>query len=463
MSHALKSHHVVNQNSEELDFSGGRSLDAVWTNKSLELVQKLILLFFAKKCDFKGNFKDVIFVSIDSLAKQIGASKQTTITHLTILKTQGYLSVMKESHKKRLYSLTDKIFDEYRTNCMAKGLSTPEANLKRFFGGRSLNAIWDLNLKSSAKAFLLWLGSKCNFTKSFLSSNSYSLEFISRELNLKKDALISMVKSLELKGLIFVRKAYKKVHQYSLTFKVFIRKDKDFSYESKIPTQGSNESHFPIDESKFQTLNESKKQTHSPKEILLTPSPFGTPERKEKSDRNSNEAFEITRFLMRTGFQERFIGYIDSKKDSKILLSEFGIEVLRRLETLSNQSQKRGFTFKQIEFYCKKIRSGMDPFEKSKQVLEKTLELENETLVYLKPAYDSQIKISEEHLIERSRESIQSMFVKSHEDFKIHLNQFLMMLKPVQLSFFKKESETMNEHKFKVYFENLVRRQYQLQ
>jgi len=459
---------------KEDPFSGGRSLEAVWKNTKIELVQKLILQFFANRCDFKKDFKDTIdHISIKDISKAIGTSNPTTISHLSRLRENGYLLVIQTSHKKRLYCLTGKIFEEYEDLLIKEGRSHSEAKEVLLKGGRSLNAIWGLDLQSSQKALLLWIGSKCDYSKKQFQLSvdfPYSEKAISKRLSLHEDTLTSLVKNLEKKGLLHVTRSYKTTNKYVLAKSIFINKNnrlKTKREENELKNTGKeNELNFSPDELKKTGSDELKNPGLFPKDISHTISPLrARAEKMESSSTDFNQTREIfkealltTRSIMR---KESFVYGPDIEITAKRLLNDFGIEIIRKMEELFNQERKCGlFTLGQIEFYCRKISEGKNPFEKKlKAPVEDLFEplilslVENQEL-------SKDVEPSNEEKKYIFQQAMKSIFVGYDDAFLSNVNKFINEIKPVQLSFFQREYEKMSPKKFEEYFGKIIKKQY---
>jgi len=214
---------------ECFDYSGGRFLEAIWSNSNIDLIQKMILQFFAHEHNYGGNTK-IIDTPIETIFTSVGISKQNAITNLKILEDLGYLS-NKIHLRKRFYRITEKLFSEYEIFLISKGLKKSKASQMLFNYRLSLNTIWKLDLKSSPKALLLWLGSNSacinrnNFTEhEYLS---YSHQEICKELNIGEDFLRKLIKDLESKGFLKFNKKNTNTNEYSLTKKTVLEKNKN--------------------------------------------------------------------------------------------------------------------------------------------------------------------------------------------------------------------------------------------
>ena len=461
---------------EELDYTGGRSLDAVWVNQNLDVIQKLILQFLASKCNFNNKFNDNIKISVKEIQYTIGTSEQTTIKHLKCLRESGYITVTETSHKTRLYCLTDKIFDEYDGYLTSKGYSSKEAESKRFYGGRSLYAIWDLKLKALPKAFLSWLGSKADFRKPFINPYMYAYSYICRELNLKEDAIIGLVKDLENKGLIKVKRTRNRPNIYSLSPSIFNNTSGYSNNDPKSQTPNNDPKLQTLrrpNDPKSQTPNDPKWQTHSPCTISYNNPLYARVRAEDKNEelqRQSNSNFRevlgIVNLIKGTGLTGQFVCYDQTKGEAKILLDTFGLEVLKNLKKQCYLHECYGINFKTINQFCKKIQNGEEIFKTKKSIEKIEPKLEEPSIPMILTLIQNQevsndVEPSNEERKIKFLESMKSIFVGYDNDFLSNVNRFINEIKPVQLSFFQREYERMSSKKFNEFFGKIIKKQYE--
>lgn len=102
-------------------FSGGLALDAVYFSKTISGHQKSLLLYLGACANFKGDFVEWNYHSLEIMSEHIGFSKSTTLRAAKELEEKGYLvrekryNVKDNKRAPSNYRLTDKIFDEYET------------------------------------------------------------------------------------------------------------------------------------------------------------------------------------------------------------------------------------------------------------------------------------------------------------------------------------------------------------
>ena len=171
-----------------------KSFKAIWENQSLAPISKLILLSFAQRCSAQDIFKDKITLSLKTLCEEASSSHQTIVTHLQQLKEDGYLSIDALSHKKRVYSLTEKLFCEYKAVLLSQGLDPVAVSQKQFEGGEIPSLLSNIKgISSSQKILILWLAGKCKNSK-FLIPQTHRQEEMSLQINLSKNSLTRAVR-----------------------------------------------------------------------------------------------------------------------------------------------------------------------------------------------------------------------------------------------------------------------------
>lgn len=99
--------------------NGGRALEAIFQSK-LTSSEKLIMHALGSKMDFRGSFENqYIFMSLTEIAHRTSLTTRTSLTILSKLNDNGYISKKipsKEDQLKNIpnqYCLTSKIFEEY--------------------------------------------------------------------------------------------------------------------------------------------------------------------------------------------------------------------------------------------------------------------------------------------------------------------------------------------------------------
>ncbi len=111
-----------NKSTQFNKYSGGRALNAVWSNNDLSSTEKIILIYFGSQLDFNQDFVGQWrYLPIQETAQATSLSKKTIITTLKNLVLDGFL--YKEVTPKRIqikenlsnyYALTSKIFEAYQ-------------------------------------------------------------------------------------------------------------------------------------------------------------------------------------------------------------------------------------------------------------------------------------------------------------------------------------------------------------
>ena len=405
----------IQQKQELLDFSGGRSLNAVWTNKNIEPISKLILLSIANECNFNGTFLEWVPYSLKLICQRTGFSKPTVITHLKKLQEQDYLAIKSVSHTERHYSLTEKLFLDYERYLVSeRRISEAAAKLKRTEGGRSLNAIWNrTDISPSQKFVNLWLGAMCDFHKGdrgFLEAKQHSHKIMSSQMGLSSDSLSRAFKVLEQKGYIEVRRQFKVANRYRLTERLFQNHANDPKNQSQrkailesFTAHGVGNSTdircglkaagidgltvagidsygltvAGIDGLTVAGIDGLTVADHIPqKNSPNTPHYTRTRDNRKKeieenkisknSYRAETEAHGIFRAM--TGRDRMSYSCRDLEMvKTKYFLGEFGIEVLRTLYKSWETEDGYYCSEDKLKLYCKKVRDGINPFEEARE------------------------------------------------------------------------------------------------
>ena len=347
--------------SKKLDFSGGRSLSAIWTNKDLEPTSKLILLSIANECNFNGAFLEGVSSSFRILCQRTSCSKATVITHIKKLQEQGYLEIKSVSHTERHYFLTEKVFLDYERYLVSeRRISEAAAKSKRTEGGRSLNAIWNRTDISPTQKFVnLWLGAMCDYHKGdrgFLEEKQHNHKVMSSQISLSSNSLTRAIKVLEQKGYVMVKRQFETANRYRLT-----------EYLFQTPTNNVKNPEKIDDYSPQENFDNTSHDTHS------------RDDRKKEKDQNKaswrsrsleNEAHGIFRYVTEAS-KKAFSSISEEKVKANLFLGEFGIEVLRNLSKLCFKEDVHLQSEETMKLYCRKIRDGINPFDEAREQEEK--------------------------------------------------------------------------------------------
>jgi DNA-binding MarR family transcriptional regulator len=112
-------------------YSGGRHLNAVDFNTTLNMNQKHLLLVLGNQLDFRDVVKSKRYISVKSLSEKMSCSQRTVHTITSELKAMGYIEIEHRfednKQKSNYYSITDKVFREYydkigSANCAGGGM-----------------------------------------------------------------------------------------------------------------------------------------------------------------------------------------------------------------------------------------------------------------------------------------------------------------------------------------------------
>ena len=459
---------LVQQKQEHLDVSGGRSLNAIWTNETIEHISKLILLCIANECNFHGTFLEGVSYSVRIICQRTGCSRPTVTSHLKKLQEQGYLDIKTVSPTERRYFLTEKVFLDYENHLVSeRRISEAAADKKRTDGGRSLNAIWNLTDISPSQKFVnLWLGAMCDFHKGdrgFLEEKQHSHKVMSAQIGLSSNSLTRAIKVLEQKGYVEVKRQFETANRYRLTERLFQRSTNDSKSQNqaavilqapaqvvrnfdnprvgaKIDCTGWGQKSIALGEGERtdcrggertdcrggERIGDHIPQKNSPN----TPNYMRARDNRKKEEGQNKtswkpEAIEKEAFgIFRTWTEGlKSFSIIEAEKvKANLLLGEFGIEVLRTLSKLCCKERFQFRSEKTITLYCEKIRDGINPFEEVREqerIAEAAIEKEE---TRAKESYENLDLVRENFRKEVEREVTKKFtekrfFMKNNENF----------------------------------------------
>ena len=366
-------------------FKKAPSFHAIWVSQNLEPVSKLILLSLSYRCNAENIFKNNIPLSIKTLCEESNSSYQTVSTHLKKLKKEGYLSIENASHKKRVYNFTEKLFLDYKTILIAKGVSLAESELVVFEGGIYPEALRKLkNISSSQKLLLLWLVAQCKESQ-FLAPHIHRLEEMSLPIGLSKNSLTRAIRNLENKAFIHVIRTIKRPNVYALNEALFYPSSEvsEFSNnESKngasVSQKSEKESHCEKNESYFEgtashspccCFQSKEKSLSSPMTISEQENPTYSlysprddlPISKEK--KLEEEAFGIARYLLTLGKEEVPLCFLTVRELSKAILEAYGLRILQETKKLCFKYKYFGMSFHNLQWLCQEVFERRNPFQ----------------------------------------------------------------------------------------------------
>jgi len=123
MQNSAQKHNTNEQKNNFIYFdlySGGRHLNAVDFNTTLNMSQKHLLLVLGNQLDFRDIEKSKRYISVKSLAEKMSCSPRMIHKITSQLRLLGYIDVVhrfeNNKQKSNFYSITDKVFREYYDN-----------------------------------------------------------------------------------------------------------------------------------------------------------------------------------------------------------------------------------------------------------------------------------------------------------------------------------------------------------
>ena len=467
--------------SVKLTDSKNCSFKAIWENKDLEPVSKLILLSFSQRCFSQDSFKDKLSVSVKTLCEETNSSYQTVATHLKKLKEQGYLFIEICSHKKRIYNLAEKLFSDYEEQLLLQGSSSIGARLRQFEGGalpESLRTVKEIS--SSQKLLLLWLVSKSKDSK-FLIPQSHRQEEMSQQLGLSKNSLTRAIHALEIRGLLHVIRTCRRPNVYALDESLFriSSSEKDFKKES--PLQKEVPQELPS--------SSSQKGEETPRYSLYTHQEL-LPSL-EEGKKPENQAFGIAKLLLTTGKEDIPLCSLTVQALSQYLLETFGLGVLKETEKLCFKYQHFGMTLYKLQWLCHEVYERKNPFqeprdederkalmEERKQAEQKSKRLEDEVQKrYLAHQYgqknqddrgiystnqntSSGLETPSESPLEIFRKKLMTICLQYYSGPEDRLLGFLRGIPLVNLRLFRNEYEKLPRERFENYMKIFIEKQF---
>lgn len=101
-------------------YSGGRSLDAIYTNKNLNRNERLLLNCLARHQNFKSNFQESRYMTNAFMCSEMCISRRTLNKVANQLVEKGYINKLPDfdargGQRANVYRILPKLFDEFRS------------------------------------------------------------------------------------------------------------------------------------------------------------------------------------------------------------------------------------------------------------------------------------------------------------------------------------------------------------